>query len=161
VGESLAAKYKPDDITKLCLLFEYGKLQPFLRSQRQDSLLGGWLGMMLPYYGTKVVDDHPMWPYFARRFGLKVIAHMEPKPGVPPTTQHLGEVAQLMRSQQAQLVLANPYYDPRHAQFLASNVGAKVVAVAHQVGSRPGTDDYLSMVDYNVRQVVAALKGPP
>ena len=157
VGESLAAKYKPDDIPKLCLLFEHGKLEPFLRSQKQDSLLGGWLGMMLPYYGTKVVDDHPMWPYFARRFGLSVIAHMEPKPGIPPTTQHLGEVAQLMHSQQARLVLANPYYDPRHAQFLASSAGAKVVNVAHQVGSRPGTDDYLSMVDYNVCQLVAAL----
>jgi ABC-type Zn uptake system ZnuABC Zn-binding protein ZnuA len=161
VGKPLADKYKPDDIPKLCLLFEHNKLEPFLRSQKQESLLGGWLGMMLPYYGTKVVDDHPMWPYFARRFGLKVIAHMEPKPGVPPTTQHLGEVAQLMRAQEARLVLANPYYDPRHAQFLASSTGAKVVNAAHQVGSRPGTDDYLSMVDYNVRHVVAALKGEP
>ena len=66
-----------------------------------------------------------------------------------------------MRDQQVRVVLANPYYDPRHAQFLASNTGAKVVNVAHQVGSRPGTDNYLSMVDYNVRQLVAALKGSP
>jgi len=157
VGEALARKYKPDDIPKLCLLFEYGKLGAYLKSQREDALLGGWLGMMLPYYGTKVVDDHDMWPYFARRFGLRVVAHMEPKPGVPPTTQHLATVAELMKAQQVRLVLANPYYDPRHAQFLASNAGAKVVNAAHQVGSRPGTDDYLSMVDYNVRQVAAAL----
>ena len=112
VGEPLAQKYKPDDIPKLCLLFEHGKLEPYLKSQKEDSLLGGWLGMMLPYYGTKAVDDHNMWPYFARRFGLRVIAHMEPKPGIPPTTQHLSEVSQQMRAQQVRLILANPYYDP-------------------------------------------------
>ena len=161
VGEALAAKYKPDDIPKLALLFEYGKLAAFLKSQKQEALLGGWLGQMLPYYGTKVVDDHNMWPYFARRFGLKVVAHMEPKPGEPPTTQHLGSVAELMKAQQIHVILANPYYDPSHAQFLASNTGAKVVSVAHQVGSRPGADDYLSMVDYNVRQLVDALKSQP
>jgi ABC-type Zn uptake system ZnuABC Zn-binding protein ZnuA len=161
VGEPLARKYKPDDIPKLVLLFEYGKLEPYLKSQKEDSLLGGWLGMMLPYYGTKAVDDHNMWPYFARRFGLRVVAHMEPKPGIPPTTQHLGSVAQQMRAEQVRVILANPYYDPRHAQFLASNSGAKIVNAAHQVGARPGTDDYLSMVDYNVRQLVAALKDSP
>jgi ABC-type Zn uptake system ZnuABC Zn-binding protein ZnuA len=162
IGEPLAKKYKVDDYPKLALLFEHGKLEPYLKSQREDALLGGWLGMMLPYFGTKAVDDHNMWPYFARRFGVRVIAHMEPKPGVPPTTQHLGAVAQQMRTELARIVLANPYYDPRHAQFLAASAGAKIVNVAHQVGSRPGTDDYLSMVDYNVRQLasaLAALKG--
>jgi len=161
VGEQLAKKYKAEDIPKLALLFEYGKLAPYLKSQKEDSLLGGWLGMMLPYYGAKAVDDHNMWPYFARRFGLRVIAHMEPKPGISPTTQHLASVIQQMRTEGVRIVLASPYYDPRHAEFLASNTGAKIVSAAHQVGSRPGTDDYLSMVDYNVRQVVAALKGTP
>jgi hypothetical protein len=31
--------------------------------------------------------------------------------------------------------------------------------MAHQVGARPGTDEYLQMVDYNVRQLAAALRG--
>jgi len=161
VGEPIARKYKLDDVPKLALLFEYGKLEGYLKSQNEQDMLGGWLGLMLPYYGTKAVDDHDMWPYFARRFGLKIVGHMEPKPGVPPTTQHLGAVVELMRSQQVKLILANPYYDSRHAQFLASNGGARVASVAHQVGSRAGTDDYLSMIDYNVRQLVATLKGQP
>jgi ABC-type Zn uptake system ZnuABC Zn-binding protein ZnuA len=154
VGEQLAAKYKHDDILKLCRLFEQGKLEPF----KEDKRLGGWLAAMLPYYGTTAVDDHNMWPYFARRFGIRVIAHMEPKPGVPPTTQHLSDVAQLMRREHAKIILANPYYDLRHSQFLASNAGARVVGVAHQVGSRPAAVDYLSTIDYNVQQVVTALR---
>ncbi len=80
VGERLAKKY---DIEKLAILFERGRLGSFLKQQGEESLLGGWLGLMLPYRGAKVMDDHNMWPYFARRFRIEVIGHMEPKPGIP------------------------------------------------------------------------------
>jgi hypothetical protein len=31
--------------------------------------------------------------------------------------------------------------------------------MANQAGARPGTDDYLGMVGYNVKQLLAALGG--
>jgi ABC-type Zn uptake system ZnuABC Zn-binding protein ZnuA len=114
---------------------------------------------MLPYVGTKVVADHNAWPYFARRFGLTITGVMEPRPGIPPTTRHLGELVHSMRAERVGLVLAVPYYDPRHAQFIAQHTDATVVNVAHQVGARVGTDDYLATIDYNVRQLVTALRG--
>jgi ABC-type Zn uptake system ZnuABC Zn-binding protein ZnuA len=156
VGEALGQKY---DFEKLALLYEHGTLADFLGGQGDDGKLGGWLGMMLPYYGTKVVADHNVWPYFARRFGINVIGFMEPKPGIPPTTKHLSELVNTMRAAQAKLVVGVPYYDPRHAQFIVQHTGAGVVNMAHQVGARLGTDDYVSMIDYNVRSLVAALRG--
>ncbi|OQY67784.1 MAG: hypothetical protein B6D46_07055 [Polyangiaceae bacterium UTPRO1] len=99
-----------------------------------------------------------MWPYFARRFGLVVVADLEPKPGVPPTTKHLADVVALMRGEHVRVVLASAYYDPRHARFVADQTGATVLAMANQVGSRPGTDDYVELIDYNVRQVAAGLR---
>jgi zinc/manganese transport system substrate-binding protein len=156
VGETLAKKY---DFEKLALLYEHGRLADFLKQQGDDGNLGGWLGMMLPYYGTKVVADHNVWPYFARRFGVVIVGFMEPKPGIPPTTRHLSELVNTMRAEQVKLVVWVPYYDPRHAQFISRNTGATVVNMAHQVGARPGTDDYISMIDYNVRSLAAALRG--
>jgi ABC-type Zn uptake system ZnuABC Zn-binding protein ZnuA len=156
VGETLAKKY---DFEKLSVLYEHGRLADFLKQQGDDSKLGGWLGMMLPYYGTKVVADHNVWPYFARRFGITVVGFMEPKPGIPPTTRHISELVNAMRAEQVKLVIGVPYYDPRHAQFISRNTGATVVNMAHQVGARAGTDDYISMIDYNVRSLAAALRG--
>jgi ABC-type Zn uptake system ZnuABC Zn-binding protein ZnuA len=156
VGETLATKY---DFEKLALLYEHGKLGEFLQQQGDDGRLGGWLGMLLPYYGAKVVADHNAWPYFARRFGIAIVGFLEPKPGIPPTTKHLGELVNVMRAERVGTVLAVPYYDPRHAQFIAQHTGARVVHMAHQVGARAGTEDYLAMIDYNVRQLVAALRG--
>jgi len=156
VGEALAKKY---DVEKLAVLFEAGKLGDFLRSQGEESLLGGWFGLMLPYRGAKAVADHNLWPYFARRFGVSVIGFLEPKPGLPPTTKHLNELIESMRGQGVKVILANPYFDPRFAQFVAERAGAQVVSMAHMVGARAGTNDYISMVDYDVRQLAGALRG--
>jgi ABC-type Zn uptake system ZnuABC Zn-binding protein ZnuA len=156
VGDALARKY---DIERLALLQDQSRLGPYLKQQGDDKLLGGWLGAMLPHDATKVVDDHNVWPYFARRFGFEVIGHMEPLPGVPPTTKHLGELIERMRAEHVRVVMTLAYYDPRHARFVSERTGARVAPLAHQVGAREGTDDYLSMFDYNVRQLVAALGG--
>lgn len=155
VGAPLAGKY---DAEKLATLYEYGKLSSFLEQQGDAAQLGGWLGAMTPYRGTKAIDDHPIWTYFARRFGLAIVGHLEPKPGVPPTTRHLQEIVELVKAEHVPLLLAAAYYDPRHAEFVAAATGATVVRMANQVGARPGTDDYLAMVSYNVDQVVEALK---
>ncbi len=155
VGERLAARY---DFEKLAILFEHGKLQPFLAEQGQTDLLGGWLGAMMPHFGVKVVADHNLWPYFARRFGIRVVGFMEPKPGISPTTKHLGELIQAMQAQGVKVILTVPYFDTRHARFLVERTGARIARMAHQVQSVPEVRDYLGMVDHNVQEVLRALR---
>jgi ABC-type Zn uptake system ZnuABC Zn-binding protein ZnuA len=65
----------------------------------------------------------------------------------------------MMKAEGIKVILSSPYYDIRHAQFVAKNTGAKIVYLAHQVGSRPGTENYISMTEYNVRQLVAGFLG--
>jgi len=158
VGPGLYERY-PGEFEKLALLAERGRLVAFLKSQKQDDLLGGWLGAMTPHYGTRYVDEHDLWLYFAARFGLRNAGHMEPVAGLPPTTQHLGEVVRRMRDESVGLIISVPYYDPKHAQFVARESGAKVARLAHQVGAVPGSDDYLAMFDANVKALTSALGG--
>ena len=159
VGEALASRYGVEDVIKLARLYEHGKLPDYLESQGEAALLGGWLGRMRPHFGARVVDDHNLWPYFARRFGIKIVGHLEPKPGIPPTTRHLRELVARMNIEGVKAVITAAHYDPRHAQFLARHTGAEIVPLAHQVNARPGADDYLSLHDYNVRTLSAALSG--
>jgi len=157
-GDKLAQKY---GFEKLALLYEEGKMESFLKEQKVEGSLGGWLGMMLPYRGCKVVADHNLWPYFGRRFGISVVGFLEPKPGISPTTRHLQELIEMMKAEGVKVILASSYFDIRHAQFVSNKTGGKIVPMAHQVGSRPGTEDYLKMTDYNVRQLVTAFGGHP
>jgi ABC-type Zn uptake system ZnuABC Zn-binding protein ZnuA len=65
-----------------------------------------------------------------------------------------------MKSEGIKVILTSPYFDIRHAQFVSKQTGAKIVPLAHQVGARPGTEDYIKMIDYNVKQLGMALGGP-
>ncbi len=154
-GEELASRY---EVGKLALLQNRGQLLSFLESQGDLQQLGGWWGMLLPHAPIKVVDDHNLWAYFARRFGVQVIGHMEPKPGIPPTTAHLQVLVATMRTQGVFLILSSPYYDPRHARFLSEATQATTVPLAHSTGSRPGTDDYIAMIAYNVNTLKTAVE---
>ena len=58
------------------------------------------------------------------------------------------------------VILANSYFDLRFAQFVAERTGAQVVNIAHMVGARAGTNDYIAMIDYDVRRLAGALRGP-
>lgn len=116
-----------------------------------------WTEALQKARGVKVVVDHNLWPYFAQRYGLIVAGHLEPKPGLPPTTKHLATAVEEMKSDEIRVVLSSPYFDPRHADFVARATGARIVPLAHQVGARPGVDTYLALINYNVEQLGAAL----
>lgn len=155
VGPTLAQKY---DAQKLALLFEHGKLAGFLESQGDAAALNGWLGLMAPYHGANVVDDHRVWPYFARRFAVEVFGDLEPLPGIPPTTKHLAELVERMQAAKVRVIVTLPYYDPRHAQFVADATESVVVPLAHQVGAVEQATDYIALIDYDVRRLAQALQ---
>ena len=160
-GKELVTRYNREDVRKLLKLLERGGVERFvgfLKKESQMDLLGGWIGALWPHYGTRCVADHDTWPYLTERFGLEVVAFLEPKPGLAPTTRHLGQIVRGARGQKVAAVLSCAYFNPRHAEFVARNAGIPVVEMAHQSGSRKGADGYLGVFDYNVRKLVEALE---
>src|SRR6516225_131030 len=53
-------------------------------SESLDAKLAEWQQSLAPYRGQQLVAYHDSWPYFGRRFGLKIDLFLEPKPGIPP-----------------------------------------------------------------------------
>jgi ABC-type Zn uptake system ZnuABC Zn-binding protein ZnuA len=121
---------------------------------------GGWLGTLRAAAGRPAVEDHKLWEYFARRFGLELVGTLEPKPGIAPTTRHLEDVVRMVEERRVGVILTSPYFDPRHARWVAERTGARVVTLAHQAGAREGALDYLSTVDYNVHALAEAVGEP-
>lgn len=156
VGNALAGQY---DFEKLVILAANRELVPFLESQNEKNLLGGWLKEMHPHRGTKLIADHRIWPYFANFFGLTIISRLEPLPGIPPTTKHLNNVVGLINTTNIPALLVVSYYDNRYADFVADKTGVAVVQMAHQCDARPGTANYIDLIGYNVAQLSRALNG--
>ena len=151
VGDELVSRYGIAEVAKAAL-------EDRLERLTERGALSGWMGAMHPHRGVQVVADHDLWPYFAQRFGIEVVAFLEPLPGITPTTKHLTAVARLIEKRRIRAILSASYFHPRYAQKVAAATGARVVLMANQVGSRPGVDDYLQMVDWNVRQVADAVE---
>lgn len=119
--------------------------------------LGGWLASLQQADGIRAVQDHRIFPYFARRFGIELAIELEPLPGIAPTTAQLTRVVERVQRDGIPLILTSPYFDKRPARRVAEETGARVVVLAHQVGALPDTGDYLSMIEANVRRVQEAL----
>ncbi|QDU71821.1 metal ABC transporter substrate-binding protein [Mucisphaera calidilacus] len=158
VGEHVANKIDASGLEELAIAIETGELDAFPYLKAEPEVLGGWLGALRPYTDVPVVGDHDLWPYLARRYGVRVLGYLEPSPGVPPTVPHLQEVIATMKERDCRIILTVQYFDPQHAAFVAEATGAEVVPMANQPGGRPGTSSYLDFVNYNAGQLLEAVR---
>jgi zinc/manganese transport system substrate-binding protein len=118
-----------------------------------------WQAKMAPFAGTKVVTFHDSWPNFAKHFGLEVVGHVEPKPGIPPTPSHTLEIVNLIRDQKVPVILVEPYVDTKTPDYIATRTGARVVVLFPSVGGVPEITDYFALFDHDLDLLVAGIRG--
>ena len=126
---------------------------------RIDEAGAGWQQRLAPYAGARVVSFHNSWPYFEKRFGIRVVEYLEPKPGVPPTPTHVAALQELLASGQVKAILMESYFDDRVPAMLSRTTGVPLVKVPILVGAAPGVDDQLVLFDTITRELAAALAG--
>jgi zinc/manganese transport system substrate-binding protein len=116
-----------------------------------------WTDELAKIKGQPVVAWHTSWRYFAEYTKMNIVGFMEPKPGVPPSPAHLAGLIQTMKRTGAKVIVMEPFYDKKTADFVASKTGAKVLILPPSVGGVKGVGDYLSVMDYDIKQLAAAL----
>jgi zinc/manganese transport system substrate-binding protein len=117
-----------------------------------------WDGEMKPYRGRKVVTYHRSFPNFAQHFGLDVIGYVEPRPGIPPTPSHTLELIQLMKRENAKVVLVEPYFDLKTPQSIGHATGAQVIVYLPSVGGEKQVTNYFELFDYDINLLTKAFQ---
>ena len=117
-----------------------------------------WVAAFAPYKGAKIITYHNSWPNFARHFGLNVVDHVEPKPGIPPSPSHILDLINRIKADKIKLIMMEPYFDRKTPDFIAQRSGAKVVIAYPSVGGTPEVDDYFKLFDRNVNALIEVLK---
>jgi hypothetical protein len=126
---------------------------------RIDGALRQWRERLAPFAGVQLVAFHNSWPYFEKRFGVRVVEFLEPKPGVPPTPTHVAALQELLGSGQVKAILMESYFDDRVPAMLSRTTGVPLVKVPILVGAAPGADDQLALFDTITRELATALAG--
>ncbi|MDZ7261676.1 MAG: metal ABC transporter substrate-binding protein [candidate division KSB1 bacterium] len=149
-GDELVDLLGGETLTKMLLagtLFDFLGAKEY-QGEKLIQKLGGWLKEALPFRGKKIIEYHPTWTYFARDFGLEVVAYIEPKPGIPPSARHVKEVIDKIKAQNVELLLVATYFEKNSPRMIEERTGIKAVFLPLGVGGVPETSNNFELVDY-------------
>ena len=82
-----------------------------------------WEQQARPLKGRAVITQHASFGYLWSWLGLKPVADLEPKPGVPPTAAHLEKILTLAKQDQPLAIVIAQHHDPKPGRWLAGNLG--------------------------------------
>ena len=117
-----------------------------------------WEAQTASLKGVAVVVHHKDLSYLLRWLGMREIASLEPKPGVPPTTGHLSELLAKLQRDPAKLILRSAYADPKAAAWLSERAKIPTVTLAYTVGGNEQAKDLFSLFDDTLQRLLAAVK---
>lgn len=124
---------------------------------RWSQAITRWEAQAAPLKGVPVVVIHRDQAYLCHWLGLKEIAAIEPKPGVPPTAGYLAQlVSKLTVNVQAKMILRNAYNDSKAVDWLSQRVHAPVVLLPFSVGGTPEAKDLFGLFDDTIKRLLAA-----
>ena len=126
--------------------------------QKLVKKISQWEKQMEPFRGAKIITYHRVWSYFAKKFGLTIVNTVEVKPGVPPTTKHLANLTALMKHEKIGLIIQAVFYEPDFANMVADKTGAKVLILPAFVGGVPKAQDYFSLFDTIIENLISNLQ---
>ena len=125
---------------------------------RWTAAMARWNEKAAPLKGQPVVVMHRDQVYLCHWLGLKELAAIEPKPGVPPSAGHLSQLVSKLSGTPARMILRNAYNDPKAANWLSERVKAPVVLLPFSVGGTPEAKDLFGLFDDTLNQLLAVLQ---
>jgi zinc/manganese transport system substrate-binding protein len=126
-------------------------------AKRWSEAMTRWEARAAPLKGAPVVIMHRDQVYLLRWLGMKELAAIEPKPGVPPSAGYLGQLVTKLAAMPPKMILLNAYNDPKAARWLAGRVGAPAVVLPYSVGGSPGAKDLFGLFDDTLAVLLGAV----
>jgi zinc/manganese transport system substrate-binding protein len=111
------------------------------------SKIAEWTSALAPLAGKAVISYHTSLVYLAHAFGFRIIAEVEPKPGIAPSAAYLTQLIASIKQQQIGILIMEPYYEQRSAKYLTEQTGVRVVIVPQSVGATPLIKTYFDLFD--------------
>jgi zinc/manganese transport system substrate-binding protein len=117
-----------------------------------------WEKTAAPLRNARLVVYHRNLTYLIHWLGMSEAGNLEPKPGLPPTTAHLGELLASLKQNPAKAVVRSAYNDPRAAEWLAERAGIPSVLVPFTVGGTDAAKDLFGLYEDTLARLLAAVK---
>ena len=117
-----------------------------------------WEAQAVPLKGVGVVVIHRDQVYLCNWLGLKELAAIEPKPGVPPSAGYLAQLVTKLAATPPKMILRSAYNDPKAAEWLSERIHVPVVLLPYSVGGTPEAKGIFGLFDDTINRLLAAVK---
>jgi zinc/manganese transport system substrate-binding protein len=125
--------------------------------QRWNEAIQRWTESAKPLQGISVISHHRSWVYLYAWLGIREVATLEPKPGLPPSAAHLQQLTDVLKREPAKVIVRSAYEDAKPSEYLADRSGLPAVELPFTVGA-DGTDDLFKLYQVTVDRLLGALK---
>ena len=117
-----------------------------------------WEAQAAPLKDVPIVVIHRDQRYLANWLGMREVAAIEPKPGVPPSAGYLASLVTKLTASPPKMILRNAYNDPKAADWLSERVHAPVVLLPFSVGGTDEAKDLFALFDDTLTRLLAAAR---
>jgi zinc/manganese transport system substrate-binding protein len=122
---------------------------------RWDKAIDGWEQRARSLKDVPVVTHHKAWVYLFDWLGLKAVATLEPKPGLPASAAHLAKLKQQLSQQPAKMIIRAAYQDARASEWLNQQTGIPMVMLPYTVGGTDKATDLFGLFDDTLDRLLA------
>lgn len=111
-----------------------------------DRKMTSWSSMIAGLSGKPVITYHTSFNYFANWTGLNVVATIEPKPGIPPSSKRVDELLKIIQGENVKFILAENFYPQKFPLFLSEKAGIPYRVLPTEPGEN-GVTTYIELID--------------
>ena len=134
--------------------------QQFLQfAGRWAQAIERWEAAAAPLRNQPYVSYHKNFSYLAAWLGLKRLATVEPKPGIPPSAKHVQKLHRELEGQPVLAVVTTPAQPTKNAERLAKKLNSQAIVLPFSPGAA-GADDLFAVVDIAIERLLSATLQP-
>lgn len=130
------------------------RLKDFL--SRLDRKMAEWEPLLQKIRGKKAISYHKSFSYFADWTGLEIVANIEAKPGIPPSSKHIDDLLKIIPQQGVKAILAESFYPKKVPAYLSEKAGIPYLMLPSDTDEY-GIATYFELIDYLLREIAKAL----
>ena len=101
----------------------------------------------------KAVVYHMEFDYLLAFLGLETEIAIEPKPGVPPTPNHLAKVISAMRGESIPVILTAAWSKNKQVTMVATKTDAQVLELPTMVSGADWASDWFALIDGSLERI--------
>lgn len=107
-----------------------------------ETKIADWKRRLAKLNGTNVIGYEKTFNYFFKYFGMNAVGFIEPKPGIPPSAQHILGLIETAKSRKVKLIAMENFFETKSAEAVAKQAGATLAVLPAYTGGDPKCATY-------------------